>query len=483
MEINRHSMISPVRPVEASESVAQKPAMQVGQLIEGMVISLKEDLALIQANGRSFWAQTASELTLGQQVVLEVKDIVQGTVLTSRVDRPETQILTKMGLSVTNENAQIVAEMLQADLPPTAENLRAIKQMISEVKLLSEELASGGEVDLRPHLDRSLRSILIEIMSREARTESETQLHSPQGKLSPESGSPLAVSDAIPSDNPQLAKPMVQEGNDVPMSVRLPEQPNLPELPEAETVLLRLLSDASDETAPAQVNHALRTLLREMSPQVAIRLLRNEQPMTIRNLLFAQMAPSASADHLIALAKQLPKLTDSLDSLLQAIPTERPLEELLRAVESSTSDRAGSIRNAVKESLITVKEQSVFAKQSDAQVFYMPVPMRIAEREERVDLYFKKRKRSAPNEFHVLVALKTHCYGEVRCVVSKQADRFELAFGLQTEADVERFEQQKQRLIDAIDRPGLSLRFRVVEDVNQEFFTTPPTSGGFDRRV
>ncbi len=138
--------------------------LRPGQNVEGVVVSVNEqNIATIKTAGKSITAAvTKDALEVGEKIQLEITEVKGDTVLAKRVNGSETKALHRLGMSMSDENVQNVAELLKNNRPIDRSVLRQMAKNNSEVKMLLDEVSNGAEIE---SLEEPIRNVLIKIFA------------------------------------------------------------------------------------------------------------------------------------------------------------------------------------------------------------------------------------------------------------------------------------------------------------------------------
>lgn len=241
-----------------------------------------------------------------------------------------------------------------------------------------------------------------------------------------------------------------------------------------------LLSGDSDKESLVL---AAKKLLSEFSPQQAVKILESGRPFNLKSIILAAAGKKAAAESVLDIVKTAPTGRDEILKLAEILKSDISPEEKLTEIAKAL----GKNNPEVLKSAEMVKEQLQFTKNENPRVYYMPMPVKIEGEERRADLYYKNKSgRKKSEDFSVLVALETKNMGEVRCLVTRQADDYELIFALESQQLSDRFSENSQIIRSAlipIVEGSLGIEFTFSrEEIDQKFFENEKPRG-FDMRL
>ncbi len=226
-------------------------------------------------------------------------------------------------------------------------------------------------------------------------------------------------------------------------------------------------------------------------------ILKNDLPITLKNIFLAYDALNEEggiSNRFTEVLKGLETVPFSKESLLNIINVltsevsqEEKLETLLEAIRKEMPD--SEMRQGLERELSVIKESTTLNKALNDQMMFMQMPIPFNDQIQNVDIYYKKNKKKPdPDDLTLLIALKTFNFGEVRCVVHKQAQTYTLNFSFNDEASMAYFETKKEQLTAALSNhkdKQFALTFAVKSNLpdfqmsdNSDF-----ESFGFDLKV
>ncbi|MBS7527476.1 flagellar hook-length control protein FliK [Fusibacter paucivorans] len=183
---------------------------------------------------------------------------------------------------------------------------------------------------------------------------------------------------------------------------------------------------------------AVKALLSQVTEAQKALFIKNDLALTLKNLFVSTLQDSgfkSISDSFALLSKHIGQLPiENQQALLTAIGeagTDQ-LSQLLHFIQTSTMDEA--VKNDFMQEVGFIKDALEISTQFGDRIMVLEMPVTLEERETHVSMYVKKRSVDEENDdLTVLVALKTHQLGEVRCLVAKKGTRFDLHFKLETD--------------------------------------------------
>jgi hypothetical protein len=179
--------------------------------------------------------------------------------------------------------------------------------------------------------------------------------------------------------------------------------------------------------------------------------------------------------------------------MIEVIASSKPQKDKLEWISSILNKSLPDSEN--KESLIkelsVLKESTSFIKSLNEQMMIMQMPVQVNDQIRQVEIYYKRRKQKPdPNDLTLLVALSTHNYGEVRCLIHKSNDSYHLSFSLADFETKEVFESNREQLHESLStllKKDFKVTFGVKSAANDAWFDEPASdlidSLGFDLKV
>lgn len=213
----------------------------------------------------------------------------------------------------------------------------------------------------------------------------------------------------------------------------------------------------------------VRTLLEHFGAKENILLTLNRKVLSLEHIAAANLRAEDLADEFLSVAK----------SVLSS-------EESVRLPEFGGAKELEEAILAKYEGLKIISEATkLLPKQENSQIYYMPLPVKIGEEYARADLFYKKRgKKSDRKDWSILVSLRTHHIGEVRCLINRFDRDYVLAFALENESDAEMFRREIASLFEQIGFvKNKQILIRTREEVDRDFFRKEEKMSHFDLRV
>lgn len=538
-EIRGFSGVSSVGGAQIGQSGGVK--LRVGQKIEGMVTSLSEEgIAVISASGKTITAQAAKgSLFVGEHIMLEITEIKGEAVLASRVNASESAILARLGMNLSEESLALVSELLKNNQLIDKDILSKLQTNSKEARLFLQHLESAG-ADVDIDIDIPIRSQLIKLIANSSQNAAGSAkpavsampqpvqsasappvsvypapppnvqpasgssaniaiLHADAAPLAPlETGASSPVSQAADSSVlTQSAKlsdaraasaeinPSETDGVGSAAVARKDAaavllEPSGKTLETAKPQGASVATDASDASGAGagfrgaddvtKVVQAAKVLLSTFGAKENIALVSNDRALTLRNIAAANIDPADLADELISAAKS-------------AAPDKKSTEALVEFAKGG-KDAEAALKSVGSERLQAYLESSrIVAKQENPKIYYIPIPVKIEGEEARADVYCR-RKPLKGSDLSVLVALKTHSIGEVRCIVNKYQSSYVLGFALESDEAAAAVREGVQALRRELKNlPVSDIFIRTRKEVDEEFFAASDRRSDFDVRI
>ncbi len=219
----------------------------------------------------------------------------------------------------------------------------------------------------------------------------------------------------------------------------------------------------------ADVRDAALTLLGGFGAKQNVALVSTESALTLRNIALSNISTADIADELLALAKTV--LSDK--TVVSAVSALAKNDDAAGVFREIGGERAAVLSESVKGA----------SRQENTQIYYIPVPIRIDREESRADIYYRK-KSVRGDELNMLVALKTHNFGEVRCLVNKYLNSYVLGFAFESEEIAAIFRESLPELRRELHSlPVSEIFIRNRREVDKEFFTYADKRADFDVRI
>jgi len=256
------------------------------------------------------------------------------------------------------------------------------------------------------------------------------------------------------------------------------------------------MADAIKSAFPeASLKDSVKQLLSAFDlPQESL-IIKNEVPLSLKNLFLAYDLLSdgqGNGKRFETLLTQIDGLRldkSDLETLVKMLTSDRgeveKLQELAEWVKKSMPE--SEIASGIEREVSVIKETMTLTKPLNDQLFYMQMPIKIEERLEQVEIYYKRNKKKVdPDDITLLVALNRKHVGEVRCLINKVKNQFALQFTFENEEIKEWFENASETLVNALvrfDDRKFSIRFSVKSEEEVDLDTSPVSHFGFDYKV
>lgn len=515
----------------------------VGKSLEGRLFG-------IQANGIAMFATGDAVLTVdlagtqafeNQPATLKITGMNDG-MLTAKViadapgemGTPIGELLSKLGVNDTPENRAILNAMKEAGLPMSKEVFSTMRQGVLEVKFIQSEIHQMNDAELSREMETPLKQLAIkliqgaqasnnQIMTNPANPVNPANPPNPANSANPanpansansapsgqvaSASNPISIDTATLMDDKQAMASKVQASASQSMAQ---VEEGTSELSRATTAIIepdegqplskedrsRVMSEGIKNTfSETSLKDSVKLLLSTFDlPQESL-LVKNALPLSIKNLFLAYNLLSddhgigARFENLLSQIDGLKLDKTSLETLVKMLSSDQTevekLQELSEWVKKTMSD--SEIISGIEREVTVIKESVSLTKPLNDQLFYMQMPIKIEERLEQVEIYYKRNKKKVdPNDITLLVALNTKNTGEVRCLINKVKNQFNLHFTLENQEIMTLFQSESSKLEKALevfsDR-AFSIHFSVKAEDEIEMDRVSLSQFGFDYKV
>lgn len=504
MRISQQNIVQNNINISKSQLTPNEAKALIGNIIEGRITAVQGQQLATLTTGDKQLNVTINGLNLqeNQLVNLKITGYKDGALIAKLVgsnvpsesNHSLTDMLSKLGISEQAENVTILEAMKSANIPITKDNFQMMRQGMSEVKALISELASSGQLPLENDLETPIKALAIKIIQQSATssatagaiasgTVTGTTAGSIAGSIassiagavvnagaSTASNTPLQVNATTQTldERSNVTKPGANPVNTISDTVRSTEvSENSGSLTDSDgeqikkmdlELISKTIQLAFDKDGTS-LKQSIQALLGQFDYKQESLILKNDLPITLKNIFLAYDALSEEggiANRFSEVLKGLDTVPFSKESLLNIIniltsevPQEEKLEILLEAIRKELPD--SEIRQGLERELSVIKESTTLNKALNDQMMFMQMPIPFNDQIQNVDIYYKKNKKKPdPDDLTLLIALKTFNFGEVRCVVHKQAQTFTLNFSFKDEASLAYFETKKEQLTTAL---------------------------------
>jgi len=427
----------------------------IGKMIEGQII--KADGALLTLNSEgvelSLRNQTDHVFEKGDWVNAEIIDIKEGTLVVNiKPDAEETPkvsiLLSKLNLTSSEDNIKLVDALVKNSIPVTKENVAWMKQSMLEVKSLLgefEKLTPPQKTWVLENMETPVKTLVMQLLEQPGVSELKSNL--PQ--------TPVQNPVQTPMD------PLVNEGNTVK------DLPKMQASEQQSRELVALLNEImSEKTDPKlkETSDAVVKLLQTFDFEKDSTLLKKELVLNIKNMMFIEnelnpvKSIGDSFTRIADVVRAMPADRESIVALLKALTEDKPLEEKLDLLTKLLMNEKldDESKSQISKEVLFVKEAVQMTKSTNDTFVMMQIPVMIENENTTVDLYVKtKNKKVDPDEMSLLIALSTHRFGEVRCLINKSGHHYRLDFSFQEEEYKDHFKTMEKELKDAISSLGV----------------------------
>jgi len=511
----------------------------VGKSLEGRLFGIQAIGIALFATGDAVLSVdlAGTQASENQAATLKITGMADGVltakVVTDAMGSPISDLLSKLGVSDSPENRAILNAMKDAGLPLNKEVFSAMRQGALEVKFIQSEIHQMSEVELSNEMETPLKQLAIKLIQASQTTGNQgvtnqanlttqtnpsnqvnsSNLSNPSNSANPANpaisenqGSPanqISQSGSVNQVRPESLATSSENNQNIDSKMQVLTLQNSTQSVEENIVPAEAKGDSSKGMADAiksafpeaSLKDSVKQLLSAFDlPQESL-IIKNEVPLSLKNLFLAYDLLSdgqGNGKRFETLLTQIDGLRldkSDLETLVKMLTSDRgeveKLQELAEWVKKSMPE--SEIASGIEREVSVIKETMTLTKPLNDQLFYMQMPIKIEERLEQVEIYYKRNKKKVdPDDITLLVALNTKHVGEVRCLVNKVKNQFALQFTFENEEIKEWFENASETLENALarfDDRKFSIRFSVksVEEVDLD--TSPVSHFGFDYKV
>lgn len=406
------------------------------KLPESAMPTLKEGdqvkLSLTEQGKLQIDTSTSSPLKVDTPVQSEGQATMTSAPLTDA--KTVDQWIVKNGIQPDPMTRQMVSALLEKNIPVTKEALIFLRQNMQAISTVASSVTPMQLPHLIQEMNTSVKQLAITLLTSEAQPMPTTTagLEGNSAKNIVENLFPSIISDAQPTQK------------------------------EMEGFKQQLLT--------IQVNDLL--------PQMA-----KQTPLTFKDILFVlnNLNPvwteKESFETIAKHLSQKPLLSQEVAQLLEVITTPKNESEKINKLEQwlSTLSLDEETKTQIKSEMGFIKENLAMPNKTTSDVYFMQLPIQFNRDEKPVDFYFKRNKRKKEDEdrFSILIALNTHHFSKVNCMIVGDARSIQCTFGLSSESYVKVFEAQQSFLkerIAAITDKAITIQFDTVEENQTSFF-------------
>ncbi len=543
MRISQQNIVQNIINISKSQLTPNEVKALIGNVIEGRITAIQgQQLATLTSGDKQLTVNinglNLQENQLVNLMITGSKDgaliaKLVGNVVPSETNNSLTEMLSKLGISEQAENLTILEAMKTANIPITKDNFQMMRQGMSEVKALISELTSAGQLSLENDLETPIKALALKIIQQSTGTTVDGKMSQTRAENAAtpivNSGATVGVTTQA-SGGPALTPTLnglstagesltVLETSDLLNTakdiVRMEKASNIV-VKQAVIGAPEMVSTADDSQGKkmeldfisktiqlafdkegASLKQGVHALLGQFDYQQESLILKNELPITLKNIFLAYDAlgdGGGVTNRFTEVLKGLEAVPFSKEAILNIITVltsevsqKEKIETLVEAIRKELPD--SEIRQGLERELSVIKESTTLNKALNDQMMFMQMPIPLNEQIQNVDIYYKKNKKKPdPDDLTLLIALKTFNFGEVRCVVHKQFQTFTLNFSFIDDASMAYFETKKDQLKTALathkDKQFV-MTFNVKSSL-PEFQLTDTTdleSFGFDLKV
>ncbi len=501
MRITQQNIVQNNINISKSQITPNEAKALIGNIIEGRITAIQgQQLATLTTGDKQLNINiNGLNLQENQLVNLKITGYKDGALIAKLVGgAPSTdsnhslnEMLSKLGISEQAENGTILEAMKTANIPITKDNFQMMRQGMSEVKALISELASTGQLPLENSLETPIKTLALKIIQQSFGSNVEgknvqTNVVTTNTSTQP-SGNNMNIATSSAQSTLAESLPDADSGERIDLSKVIDRPTNTASMANSSNATNTsntsniVIQDASEQSLVqnkkmdlesitkaiqlifdkdgSSLKESIKALLGQFDYKQESLILKNELPITLKNIFLAYDALSEEGgitNRFSEVFKGLETVPFSKEAILNIVTAltsevsqEEKLETLLEAVRKELPE--SEIRQGLERELSVIKDSTIMNKALNDQMMFMQMPIPINDQIQNVDIYYKKNKKKPdPDDLTLLIALKTYNFGEVRCVVHKQVRTFTLNFSFVDEASMAHFETKKEQLLTAL---------------------------------
>lgn len=453
----------------------------VGQVLQGQITNIQSNqLATLIMGGQKLNVDIKDlNLNENQMVQLEVVGVDDGVLVAKLVgDAPRTEtadamgeLLKRFGVPDQPENRLILETMKQAGLPINNKTFQLMRQGLVEVKALQMEMKNTTAPLLEQSMDQPIKTLALKIIndaSISAGVDPDAKVMQSNQSTLPQSPQVLQAQMPANAEVLVVSNSTFVDGDEPTVKTNSPSGVSVAN----DSSFL----DAIKMAFGGEKNtvEAFETLLSKFDLKQESLLIKNDLPMTLKNIFIAFEAFSDKGGmghrftNILNQLDDMPFTKASTEKLLEVLLKDASLPEKIESLTSVLKEvlPEGESRKQLELELAVIKESTVLSKGYNDQMMMMQLPIKMESHFETVELFLKKKKgQFNPNDLTLLVALNTHHMGEVRCLIHKINKNVNLMFSLEDEDTKLAFESNRQLLSDVLEGHK-SLNFNIQFGVN-----------------
>lgn len=355
------------------------------------------------------------------------------------------QWIVKNGVQPDSMTRQIVSELLEKNIPVTKDALIFIKQNMQAISSVASSVTPAQLPHMLDEMNTTFKQLAITLLTAEAPEAAQSTLSLPKLEGS---GVKAIVEGLFPSIIKQ----------------------NLPTEKEVEGFKQQLLD----------------IQVKDLLPQMA-----KQTPITFKDILFVLNNLNAvwtEKDSFETIAKHLsqkPLHPQEVTQLLEIVSTSKNTSEKINTLNQwvSALNLDDETKMQIKSELGFIKENLALSNKPQTDVYFLQLPIQFDREEKKVDFYFKRNKRkNETDQFSILIALNTHHFSKVNCMIVGDKRSIQCTFGLTHESYVKTFEANQEVLkerIEAISDKKVTIQFDMADNTQSSFFDASVENGSF----
>lgn len=507
MRITQQNMTQNIVNVSKSANLPAEVKAMIGKVIQGQITGIQNNQIATLSTGNAQLTVNINGLKLAenQLVNLKIVDFKEGAFIAKFVNDLSvsdqgsslTEMLSKLGVSDQNDNKMILDALRSANLPITKDNFQLLRQGMVEVKALISELAQNGELPLDVDLETPIKAMALKLIG-QSNVDGKTNTINPsdsslkgstsanlQTVLNTQIANNTELMDESAPNKSKLPNVNVQSNQNLNQTLNLVANDNneadiatnagkvssdiivkneamlqnINKVDSDQEAMLKAIQSALSKEG-ATLKEVVSTLLSQFDYKQGSLIMKNELQMTLKNIFLAYDALSDDGGNsnrfktIIETLDKMPLSKEMINDLMLKLSSEDTQEEKLEAILKSIKNELpeNELKQTLEREITVIKESTTLSKSLNDQMMYMQIPIPINEELQNVALYYKKGKKKAnPNDLTLLVALNTFNYGEVRCIIHKLNQTYNLNFNFENSDALETYESQIDKLTSALE--------------------------------
>ncbi len=457
MRITNQMMVNNLIQVMGKAELPAQIKELIGKIVEGQVLKVEGQTVTLNIEGNpvEMLNQSTHSFQKGDWVTAEIMNFKEGALFVSvKPQEPESQpnplpvLLNRLGLAPTPENRALVEALIKFDIPVTKEHVVQMKQALNEVRVLIGEL-DQLPTDVREfvvsNLDKPIKELVLSLLQK------------------PE-----------PTNHPLSADRQLVEAKSENIAVNSKQVMNQ-DIPQKAEALMDGLKELMGLDSKSPDISAVKALLENFDFSREGLIMKENLPVTLKSLFLVESVfqntktISDSFIKVLEILNREPLQEKSLVALTNILTEvgsdDEKLENIFKWINES--ELPEDIKREVSKEIVFIRESAQAPKMHPETITYYQFPVQIDNDLKTVDLYMKTKNKTVDKEdMTLLIALQTHHYGEVRCLIHKKNSTYDLSFNLSEEQTRDVFETYSFELEEALQGIGIehaNIRFSINE--------------------